>query len=371
MSKKRVLFLTLKIFSVDGGIEKVCRIVGKVLNEISIINSLKLSIYSMHDSKKIHKNIYFPINLYTPFSGKKFSFGIQSIIEGFKSDVLILSHVNLLLFGYLIKFFSPSKKLVLFAHGIEVWEKFSDKKNKWLQQCDTIICVSNFTKQKMIALHGIEEVKCVVVNNCIDPYLPRPLTANKSEILLKKYNLSHQNTILLTLSRLSAHDRPKGYDKVLKAVAELKIEFPSLVYMIAGKYDAAEKLWLDEIIVEKGLQNAVVFTGYVADDELADHFTLADMYVMPSTKEGFGIIFVEAMYYGLPVIAGNNDGSVDALANGKFGLLVDPDNQKKITEAIRKVIVNRQEYIPDHEELMQQFGYETYKKHLLQVFQLN
>ena len=371
MRPPNILFLTLKIFSATGGIEKVCRIVGKVLNEIAINHSSKLVIFSMHDTEEKCENGYFPQNLYKSFSGNKLSFGIQSLIEGFKSEVLILSHVNLLLFGYIIKLLFPSKKLFLFAHGIEVWEKFSTRKMKWLRKCDAIICVSSFTKEKMISLHGIEERKCAVVNNCLDPLLQPAKLETKSENLLGKYKISRDSTVLLTLSRLSSHDRPKGYDKVLKAVSELKIQFPSLVYMIAGKYDAAEKLWLDKMIAAKDLQSSVVFTGYVADEELADHFRLADMYVMPSTKEGFGIIFIEAMYYGLPVIAGNKDGSTDALANGKFGLLVDPNNQKKITEAIRKVIVNRQEYIPFHEELMEQFGYETYKKQLLQVFQLN
>lgn len=371
MRSPNVLFLTLKIFSATGGIEKVCRIAGKVFYEQSVSKGSKLHIYSMHDVGRNAEHKYFPNIVYNSFQGKKVSFGIKSLFKGFISDVVVLSHINLALFGYLIKLIAPSTKLVLFVHGIEVWSNISTLKKICLKKCDTIICVSNFTRQKMITLHGVEAQKCKVVNNCLDPFLSAPQVTKKNEGLLRKYQLSKGNIIVLTLSRLSAHDRPKGYEKVLKVIAELIIEFPSLVYMIAGKYEPAEKLWLDELIISYNLQNAVIFTGYIADEELADYIQLADVYVMPSTKEGFGIIFIEAMYYGLPVIAGNQDGSVDALANGKFGLLVDPNNQLEITTAVRTVLLNRQKYIPDHQELLAHFGYEAYKENLLQVVQLN
>ena len=83
---------------------------------------------------------------------------------------------------------------------------------------------------------------------------------------------------------------------------------------------------------------------------------------MPSYGEGFGIVFIEAMYYGLPVIAGNKDGSVDALLNGKLGLLVNPDKPEEITLAIKKVIDNKSAFKPDYNLLMQNFSYKVYKE---------
>ena len=66
--------------------------------------------------------------------------------------------------------------------------------------------------------------------------------------------------------------------------------------------------------------------GRLHGQELLDYYRLADVFVMPSTGEGFGIVFLEASATGLPVIAGNRDGSVDALAEGRIGTLVDPDD---------------------------------------------
>jgi phosphatidylinositol alpha-1,6-mannosyltransferase len=72
-----------------------------------------------------------------------------------------------------------------------------------------------------------------------------------------------------------------------------------------------------------GVEHAVTFAGFVPDEELANHYRLADVFAVPSTGEGFGIVFLEALACGTSVLAGNRDGSVDALDSGRLGQLVD------------------------------------------------
>ena len=371
MGSKKLLFLTLKIFSATGGIEKVCKIAGKSFYEYSRANNIDLSVYAMHDKKAVFDSKYFPNNIFKAFNGNKLLFGVKALSTGICAEYIILSHVNLLLFGYLIKLLKPSVKLILFAHGIEVWKPFGSFKNNCLKKCNTIICVSSFTKQKIVDIHKVDADKCIVVNNCLDPFLPQPNDEPKNSVLLSRYGISRQNIIMLTLSRLSAHDRHKGYEKVIVALNELKFDFPNLVYLIAGKYDEAEKQWIDKLTQEYKLENRIILTGYVAEEELAAHIKLADLYVMPSIKEGFGIIFIESLFYGIPVIGGNKDGSLDALANGLFGQLVDPDSQSEVTNAIRNTIEKNRIIIPDHKRVVEYFGYSRYKENLLQALNLN
>ncbi|UEG49477.1 glycosyltransferase family 4 protein [Ferruginibacter lapsinanis] len=357
-----VLFLTLRVFSATGGIEKVSRIVGKALYRLGLESGNKARIYSMYDKKEEVDEKYFPKQIFYGFATNKLKFVSESIRQGRKSDVVILSHINLLSVGYLIKLFSPETKLILITHGIEVWKPMTGLRKRMLAKCDLILPVSKYTKDVMVALNNLPENKLHVLNNCLDPFLPEPVRGEKSSVLLARYGLKKEDTILMTLTRLSIKEKYKGYDNVLQSVKVLATQYPSLKYLIVGKYDAAEKKRLDALIEELEIQKFVVFAGFVPDEELAEHFNLADVYVMPSKKEGFGIVFIEAMYYGKPVIAGNKDGSVDALNGGEFGLLVNPDDQEEITAAIKNVVSNTNKYIPDHTLFMNKFSYPVYKE---------
>ena len=362
-----VLFLTLKVFSSTGGIEKVCRIAGKAMYENCIRFNKRFKIFSMHDNQaSAVDNLYFPTEIFSGFKVHKVKFMNQAVRQGCKSRLVILSHINLLLAGWLIKKIRPSVKIILFTHGIEVWSPISNFKRKMLGCCDEIISVSEFTRQKVIAVHGIDPSKCTVLNNCLDPFLPLMKNVAINPLLKEKYGFHATDKILLTLSRLSARERYKGYDKVMEALVQ--IEQANVKYLIAGSYDADEKVYIDEIVKKLKLEGRVVLAGFIPEEEVASHFAMSDCYVMPSIKEGFGIVFIEAMYYGLPVIAGNADGSVDALQNGKLGLLVDPKSIPDITEAIQLVLHNRENYLPDQKLLLQHFSYDSYKQKMNDLF---
>ncbi len=335
---KKILFLTLRIFSATGGIEKVCKVVSLALNGLS----KNLQVFSMYDKTGDADEKYIKPSIFRGYDQQKIKFVWDAVMKGTKMDVIVVSHINILSIGYIIKLLSPKIKLVLYAHGIEVWGPLSGIRKKMLQKCDTIIAVSNFTKEKMIAQYNLANKKFAVINNCIDPYLPVIDHKEKDESLKKRYQFSNNDIILLTLTRLSSRELYKGYDHVLISLTHLKDHFLNIKYLIVGKYDIAERNRLDKIIKDHSLQQYVVFTGYIPDDELAKHYCLADIYVMPSKKEGFGIVFIEAMHYGLPVIAGNKDGSKDALLNGRLGILVDPDNQDEIDAAIEKIIAKQE-----------------------------
>lgn len=276
----------------------------------------------------------------------------------------MLSHINLLLPGMLVKLVRPKTKIVLIAHGIEVWRPYARWKIKLMHKLDLILPVSHFTKEKMKGLYGLPEKKFSVMNNCLDPFLEKPLVQGKAPHLLKRYGLEKDNQVMLTVSRMVDTEQYKGYDRVLEAMPALIPQHPKLRYLLVGRYDDAEKKRLDAIIYKLGLEDKVLFTGFVPDADMPYHFNLADLFIMPSEKEGFGIVFIEAMYYGLPVIAGNKDGSVDALCNGQLGTVINPDNPDEITQSVKKILEDPQAFKPDRTKLHEQFSYEWYKRKL-------
>ena len=360
--KASVLLLTLRDFSATGGIEKVSRIVGKMLHdEIDASGKGESLVYSMYDRDEDLDPKYLPAHQFRGFGENKIKFVIESVKAGKNASVVILSHINLLSVGYLIKLISPATKLVLIVHGIEVWEPFSGRRKRMLKKCDLIVAVSSFTKNTMRQLTGFSAEKFVVLNNCLDPFLPERLSDNKDPEMLKRYGFDKNHTIVMTLTRLSAKERYKGYDHVLHSIKDLITSYPGIRYLIVGKYDEEERHRLEIIIDELGIKPYVVFAGFVPDEELNKHYQLSDIYIMPSKKEGFGIVFIEALYYGKPVIAGNKDGSTDALRDGDFGLLVNPDDTAEITSSIVRVLSNRERYIPNHQQLLAHFSFDVYK----------
>ncbi|MEO6454496.1 MAG: glycosyltransferase family 4 protein [Ginsengibacter sp.] len=363
-----LLFLTLKVFSETGGIEKVSRIAGKALYELCGEENINLRIYSLHDEPSDANDKYFPAKIFCGFNARRFPFVLKSIRNGIKSNIVLLSHINLLSIGYLIKKLSPKTKIILLAHGIEIWEPLLPPRRIMLLNCDRILAVSRFTKDIIDRNNLLKEGQCIVLNNCLDPFL-QETNPGKPVSLLNRYGLGNSSIILMTLSRIFSNERYKGYEKVIRALQQLIPEFPGLKYMIVGKYDAEEKKRLDDIITETGVEQKVIFTGFIPDDELADHYNLADVYIMPSKKEGFGISFIEAMFYGIPVIAGNSDGSADALFNGALGTLINPEDQEEITAAIKKILINKTSFTPDRNLLLQKFSYPTYKNNLEVILQ--
>lgn len=361
--KTNTLFLTLNIFSATGGIEKVCRIAGKALYEQAVAHNQSLMIWSMHDTEKdITGNAYFPAEYYTSFSGNRAVFVSRAVKQGVQADTVILSHINLLMIAWLIKKIAPKTKIILMAHGIEIWGKISVFKNINITAVDRFWAVSHFTKNRIMEQHRVPAKKIAVLNNCLDPYLPAPQNIFIPPGLRQRYHLQEGDKILFTLTRLSSKEKYKGYDDVLQALKELND--PAIKYILAGKADPVALTQIKQQVKNLGLQQQVILAGFIPEEELAAHFTLSDCYIMPSSKEGFGIVFIEAMYYGIPVIGGNADGTSDALQNGKLGCMVEPGNITAIKNTLQKVLAAKEAYQPDTHLLNELFSYHSYKQKL-------
>jgi len=328
------MLLTLQTFSSTGGIQKMARTLAFSLNQISNENQWEFKTFSAYDANDDLMAQYLPISSFKGFSRNRISFVLNTLKEARNADVIILTHINLAIVGLLTKLINPKCKIWLIAHGIEVWRKLSLIQHKLVGKSDKIICVSNFTRQQMIKLHKTDGDKCIVLNNAIDPFMTLPEVFEKPGKLMEKYNLQKNDPVVYTLTRLAATEQYKGHEQVIKAIAGLKDKFPKIKYILSGQYDKDEEIRINELIDEYGVAGSVILTGFIDEKELPDHFLLADVFALPSKKEGFGIVFIEAMACGVPVICGNVDGSVDAIRNGELGTAVNPENLEELENAI-------------------------------------
>lgn len=370
MSKKIILF-TLQTFSTTGGIQKMTRTLAHSLFHISKQKNWDFKLWSLYDSRYDLMGQYLAPENFVGFGRSKSRLALETLRTATHADIVILSHINLALLGLVIKMLRPKCQLWLVAHGIEVWRPLNFIKRIFLKRyCDKIICVSNFTKAQMIKMHRSDPDKCIVLNNAIDPFIKQPDEFEKPEYLVNRYSLTPANQVIFTLTRLASSEQYKGYEQVIKAVGRLKQQFPGIKYILSGQYDSAEELRIKELIRACKVDDEVILTGFLNEKELADYFLLADLFVLPSKKEGFGIVFIEALACGLPVICGNADGSTDAIRNGELGTAINVNDLDELERTIVRYLQNPLT-VATRENLQSQclhyFNELVYRKNLLQL----
>lgn len=210
------------------------------------------------------------------------------------------------------------------AHGIDVWDLRPGPRRWALRRLDRLLPVSRFTRDRLQhLLGGPEGGRCpmlTVLPNTYDQgrFHPGPRPAH----LLQRYGLQPAQPLIFCLTRLSHLDRYKRVQALIEAMPTLLESFPDLRLLIGGT--GSDLTRLRQLVRELDLAKAVLLPGRISTEELADHYRLATVFALPSEKEGFGIVFLEAAGSGCPVLAGDRDGSVDPLADGRFGCLVDP-----------------------------------------------
>lgn len=358
-------FLSLDTFLVTGGLEKFNRCFLKALNDLNNEGCTNATASAMYDTSCNEK--YFSANRYTAYKGNKWWCVIKSIWRGLQSKTFIVGHVNLALIGIAIKILHPSTKVIVIVHGIDIWQPQTGLKKKFLQLVDEIWSVSHYTKQTMLQNNPyITSEKIKIFYNTLDPYFTFPTNFTKPAYLLARYGLTENTKIIVTVTRLAATEKFKGYDDIIALLNKLNTTSAQPIhYLLCGKTDEAELTRIQNLIATHNAAKYITITGFIKDEELTDHYLLADTFVMPSKKEGFGIVFIEAMACGCKVIAGNKDGSVDALQNGALGTLVNPDNIQEIEEAIISNLNNTQHNpLALQQQVINTFGFNEFKNRL-------
>lgn len=215
-------------------------------------------------------------------------------------------------------------------YGIEAWKKKSQLIQRSVERAALVTAISRYTRREFMSWVNCDP-ECVRIL----PVVVRPefKIGPKPDHLMRRYQLE-QKKVLLTVGRYSSRERYKGHDRVISVLPDLVKEYPDLVYVIAGEGDDRPRL--EDLAKRLGVDGVVKFIGRVDENELADVYRMADVFVMPSTGEGFGIVFLEAARCGIPVVGGNGDGSFDALLEGNIGMAVDVHKPEEIARAIRE-----------------------------------
>lgn len=273
-------------------------------------------------------------------------------------DLILCSHISLLPVAVMLSTLLKIT-LVLEVYGYEAWKPTARTLvNLCVNRIDAFISISELTKRRFLIWSKLDDNKGFLLPNAI--HMEKYGVGSKEEYLLEKYKLKGK-TVLMTMGRILSEEKAKGFDQVIEILPDLEKEIPNVVYLIVGGGNDLERL--SRKAKDLGVGDRVIFTGWISEEEKANHFRLADAFVMPSRWEGFGFVFLEAMACGIPVVASKIDGSYESVLGGKLGIVVDPDNEYELKAGIHAAL-KRVKAVPDG---LTFFEYKHFRKKLHRI----
>lgn len=380
-NKKELLnihILAPNMFGFKGGIQVYSTFLLEALQ--SNFPLAKLDVFLLHDTNKNLENIqlkFFPDTKFHSFGEylpivRSWIYALNLITYSVwrRPNLLISTHLNFSVIAHRINQITGIPYWIV-VHGVEAWDITRTDLKKALNSAQKVLAVSHYTRDRLLQEQELDHKKISLLHNTFQSnrFQPGP----KSDQLLKKHGVHVKQPILLTVCRLCASESYKSYDVVLDALPTILKKIPEARYLIVGKGD--DQNHLEQKIIEMGLQENVILTGFVPDQDLCDYYNLCDVFVMPSKLEGFGIVYLEAMACGKPVIGGNQDGAVDALGKGELGALVNPDDTEGIAETVIQILnrtyPNSLIFRPDklRSTVIERFGFTSFKRTLRSYIQ--
>jgi phosphatidylinositol alpha-1,6-mannosyltransferase len=234
-----------------------------------------------------------------------------------RPHVVICGHINLATLAMAVAWLCKAK-LVVQLHGIEAWPRPPALRQKCVEAADLVLCVSRFTRATVLGWAALPPERVVVLPNTVgENFAPGDDDGLREELGLT------DKKVLLTVARMDSRQRYKGQDRVIAAIPRLVAEGHDVAYVVVGKGD--DQARLSALAAGAGVADRVIFLGEVPPQRSRAAYRMADLFVLPSTGEGFGIAFLEAMASGTPALGLNVAGAVDALADGELGVLTSED----------------------------------------------
>jgi glycosyltransferase involved in cell wall biosynthesis len=269
-----------------------------------------------------------------PLAIRKLAFACRLLLALLlrRPGLVVTTHVNFapvaLLGSYLL-----GTRYVVVAHGVEIGPALSGLRKRALRRADSVWAVSRWTRDRCVML-GVAQDDVQVISNTVDA---GRFDLGQDRVALRaRHGIEADAKVLLTVARLDPGEQYKGYDTVIRALPALQAAVGPVCYLVVGA--GGDLTRAQALVASLGVGDAVRFCGFVTDAELPDYYRIADVFAMPSCGEGFGIVFLEAMACGVPVIGGDQDGTRDALADGALGMLADPGDSDALASALQQLL---------------------------------
>ncbi len=319
-----------------GGIQRIGQHTAAVLTSLARSRDLACHLISLNDPPGCHTlevgDVAFPIQ---GFGRQKGRLVLSVLKAAHRTRLAYFGHPNLAPLGLILRCVRPSVRYYVTTYGIDVWEPLPLSSRLGLRWAHAVMALSQYTREKMVVAQRLRPEKAAVLPPALDPAF---LRAGVS-LALSRPPLPEGN-VLLTVARLAASERYKGIETVFQALPGVLTILPNTYYVIVG--DGDDRGRLEHLATDVGVSDHVLFVGAKIGDELASYYAASDVFVMPSRGEGFGVVFLEAMALGKPVIGGNHGGTPDVVIDGVTGFLVEYGDVDAIADRLIRLLRDKE-----------------------------
>jgi glycosyltransferase involved in cell wall biosynthesis len=334
--------LSIDLFSI-GGIQRQSRHELRALHTLLPDANLVVCSFAPPDRQGFEEPL--PVDLVgngtSALAKARFAWQVCQLAYQHRVDLLICDHVNLAPIACAYQALTQTPYWV-HVHAIDVWGQLRPPRLFALQHAHHVYSGAVFTRRYLSSRYPRLADRLVALGDCVDcqRFVPQPADQQlHQQLRLPPW------PVILTVSRLPA-DSSKGHGTVMDAMVQLRAQAVPVTYLIVG--DGPDRPRLERLAQAKGLGDAVVFLGSVADEALPGLYRLCDVFVLVTpfstdgTLEGEGIplVVLEAQASGKPAVTSNRDGSAESLIDGETGLLVPPDDPAALANALQRLLTN-------------------------------
>jgi glycosyltransferase involved in cell wall biosynthesis len=359
-----VLFIATALYSAEGGLERFNQRVTRCLAEYRASGRVsRATALALADGGEHAARAPAGIEFVAGRSGNVRTALAFLLLLRYRFDVILYGHVGFAPLAIVGRVLRPRTRHLLIVHGVEVWRRPTLLRGLAARRFfDAIVAVSRFSARRMGSFFRIAGERFLILPNAVDVEEgPDAPGAGDAAPLEGRFRL-------LSVSRLSLMDRYKNIDKVIAALPRILESYPETHYYVVG--DGPWRPDLERLAAESGLAGHVHFLGHIDDAARDSLYARSHIFILPSTMEGFGIVFLEAWRKALPPICSDQDAASEVVRHGVDGLSVPPESSR-IADAVCSLLSDpqRREAMgrEGRKRLVDRYNHDRFRERLLEI----
>ncbi len=302
-----------------GGVQRAGRHLAAVLTEFATSRGMECRLLSLNDSPELHRMTLAGREfVFTGCERSKGRFTVTAVKAARRKAKLVLAaHPNLAPVVQAMRIVAPRMKSIVCAHGADVWEPLGLLQRLALRHSNLVLAPSKDTAEHVATEQGVPEERIRVLPWGLDPQFEALISPGSHPVLPENFP---SGRVILSVGRWLAAERYKGMDTLITALPRLLTQRPEVQLVLVGSGD--DRAWLEDLAEQTGVNRHVHFLTGLTYSEIAACYAACEIFAMPSGGEGFGLVYLEAMACGKPVIGGLHGGAPEVIQDGVTGYLV-------------------------------------------------